>query len=464
MVAAPARGSVYSIVVQAAGEETARGVGVLVADELVLTVAELLDRGDLVLVADPATGARYVAVVRARTATLALLFVPGLHGDAVTVAGRPPVVGGSVHLLKPTEVRQDGVLHSVADSDSTSGPYRFTMTVGDDEFGAPVMNNCRHLVSLASGWLETGDEGFDPVIGLGLSQPDLVLFLDEVDIPYSIESDPCPTVKQQLDQAKASSADLEEERQALIEELDELEESREEDLQQGAERLAEVTAERVALQKRLDETSTKLAAQDSIVAKKTRLQTDLDAISAELDLAEQSMAEQARQARLRLYSVAGAGAALIFLASLLVWRSWRRRRDMQDALHEADAKLQEAEGIVGRQSLTFPDFLLSGSGFQGEEVRVKVNGSALVRNEKGAVIGRSSTHADYVVGETSVSRSHIRLFVNGGKLTIEDLGSLNGTRIDGVKLVPGHAYAVSNGTSVSLGDVDLTIYMLGTAD
>ena len=453
-----AEGPTYKVLVHAEGEEVAQGMGVLVADELLLTATVLVDQGDQAIVEDPATGARYVASLRTRSTSLALLSVPGLTGDAASLAAQAPTPGASVHLLLMDGTLREGILHSESSSDSvTAGRSRFTMPVNANETGAPLMNNCGHLLSVSTGMLESGEGAAEISVGLGGTHLDLVAFLTQDSVTYEAESTPCLSVEEQLAQAKVVSTNLVEERRSLEEELRSLEDSSKAELQLSAERLAELSEQRTLLERRVSETSARLVRQDSIIAEKTDLQTELDSIREQHDLAQTQIQDQAVQARRRLYLVGGIGAGLLLIAALLLWSLWRRRRDAQDELLETDARLREAEAVVERKSATCPDILLSGSGPKGEEIRIKVNGSVLAQSDKGAVIGRSSSHADYVLIENSVSRSHARIGLTDNRITMEDLGSLNGTIVNGTKLTPGLAHPLSSGMMIALGDVDLKV-------
>ena len=84
----------------------------------------------------------------------------------------------------------------------------------------------------------------------------------------------------------------------------------------------------------------------------------------------------------------------------------------------------------------------------------------MARSDAGQLIGRSSANAKYVIPVDSVSRHHARLKVEGGELTIEDLGSMNGTTLDGEKLVKGQPKTVRAGARIGLGDVEFDTHFL----
>ena len=460
MIAHRAESTVFRIVVQAEGVVVAQGYGVLVAEHLLLTDAGLVDSGDQVLVQDFASGARYAATIHARSGGLALLSVPGLTGTSASIAAGSPDSDSSVHLLVADGTRRRGLLLSIESSDSTASRYHLTMTVGLHEVGAPLMNHCGHLVAMVAGELGIRDEEAEDNMVRGWSRQNLVAFLEESQVDFMTEDEVCPSVQEQLEQAKVASTALEEERQSLEEELKQLEESAEQDQQRSAEMIAAVTAQKASLERRLVETANELAEQDSIIAEKDRLQSDLEQLRAASDSLEQQAEADQQRAQRQLRALTGAGVALILLAALLTWWLWRRRKQAWDELSETGAKLKEAEDEIERKSASFPDIVLSGSGPAGDEFHVKVNGYALAQSEAGAIIGRSSSQADYVISEASVSRRHARVRASGKSLTIEDLGSLNGTSINGERLSAGQARQVASGATIGLGDVTLDVQML----
>jgi serine/threonine protein kinase len=71
-------------------------------------------------------------------------------------------------------------------------------------------------------------------------------------------------------------------------------------------------------------------------------------------------------------------------------------------------------------------------------------------------IGRSKT-ADVVLDDESISRSHARLErVSGGGWRVVDLNSINGTNLDGSKLLPDVAHPWQQGQSLQIGPYYLT--------
>ena len=107
---------------------------------------------------------------------------------------------------------------------------------------------------------------------------------------------------------------------------------------------------------------------------------------------------------------------------------------------------------------------LGRQGSQGETLRIKIDGTAVARSEGGQIIGRSSADAKYVIAVDTVSRHHARLRVDGSELTIKYLGSMNGTTLDGEKLVKGQPRTVRRGARIGLGDVEFDTQFLKEQD
>ena len=65
---------------------------------------------------------------------------------------------------------------------------------------------------------------------------------------------------------------------------------------------------------------------------------------------------------------------------------------------------------------------------------------------------------DLTIADASVSQPHARLMVAGTRIGLADLGSVNGTFIDGARLLPEHgARDVTAIRAIRLGNVELTL-------
>jgi pSer/pThr/pTyr-binding forkhead associated (FHA) protein len=64
----------------------------------------------------------------------------------------------------------------------------------------------------------------------------------------------------------------------------------------------------------------------------------------------------------------------------------------------------------------------------------------------------------YGAAEKGVSRRHAKIVFRSDELTIEDIGSVNGTFLNGHRIVPYQSVPLSSGDVVQLGTLILQIY------
>ena len=471
--AAPAdTATVFRLAVQEQGEEVAAGVGVLMADELLLTSYSLIAHGNQYLVHDSATEARLAATVKAIDvdSSMALLAVPGLNGDPATVALEASGEGRRVHLLLPEGTRREGILHSTFEGQDEKVRYRFTVIVEENEIAAPLMNNCAELLAISQGNLSNPVVG-DANLGVSGALPELVAFLNAQNVAFQIPGEVCLSLQEQLQQAEKTGQELEQERQrleeekaALEEELDQIEAASNEEQQQSQEQVQELEARKAALEERLRKQGEELSKRELALAEQARLQQDIEEQVEKHESESQrkdeefarQQGEQAEAHRLQRSIGVGIGILLLIAIMLMLLRLRARQRRLRESTQE----LAIAQSNLERSNATFPDVVLVGTGPEKQELRIKINGNALARSESGQVVGRSSADADYVIGVDSISRKHACLRVESEIMTIEDLNSLNGTRLDGVNLNPGEAHAIRNGALLTLGDVDFVAHFL----
>ena len=473
--------SVFPVAVQERGADAGTGQAALIAEELLLLDAGLVDMGDQYIVENPETGARLVASLfdSNEESGLALLSVPSLEGDPVTVALEQSDPGRQVHLLAAGGVERPGAMHSHVERDGQL-LYRFTSVAGEGETGAPLMNNCGELLAVSRNVQRPRRE--DGQLTLSGNLIALSDFLDERSVSYATADEACPSIEEQLAAAEQERQRLEEERAALEQAASEAEE-------QNQERIAEIEAEQLALEEQLQAQAAELEERQAQLAEKEETQRaleaereQLEAQAEQLEAERQQQEEAAREAaealarqqeeaaanrRIAWYSVGGVALALLLLAAFVRSRFRARQRRLDESegeLAAAKESLSAAKETLAHHTATFPDLVLHGRAPNGEDVRIKVNGDALAQAEDGQVIGRSATNADHVVGVESVSRRHARLRVDGASLTIEDLGSLNGTRLNGIELVKGRPMTVGAGSTLALGGVTLTVHFLGDGD
>lgn len=467
----------FRLVVQKRGQDAAQGVGVLVAKELLVTSAGLVGQGDQFLVHVPLTKARLAATVKASEpdADLALLSVPGLHGEPARLALEASGVGRKVLLAAPGGSPREGTLHSVAEDPQGRVRYRSTLLPAAHEAAAPLLNNCGEVLAihqLAPSRAARENEHLGTTGGL----PALKHFLQEQQVEPQVAPAACPSLQDQLAQAQESRKALEEEKAALEAEQQEAEDEKtalEQELQelgqaagQNEQQAQELEARKAELEKRLRTQANQLAAKQSELEAQAKSREELEAQivaqqeESRLQGEENARRQQEQEETLRLALIAGAcGVAMLLGVALLAWRKARKDKAAKDqAEQELERELEEKkelEEAIGRAAATHPDALLSGTGPGEQRIQVKINGNALIRAANGQVIGRSGSNAAYTVPVDTVSREHARLRVVGESVTIEDLGSTNGTSLNGIALPPGEVRTVEDGSTVGLADVEL---------
>ena len=449
-----ADGAIYRVIIYNDGEETAQALGTWIAEDVLLTSSAILDWGDQFFVEDPDSGTRYLATLRSSSSSIAFLSVQGLSiSDVTPLSAEPPLLNSNIHFPLLDGAKQNGLLSFEPTTDSLfTHRYRFTMAVDSSTIGAPLMNRCDQVVSVVSA--HTGADGV--VVGVSESYEALVSFLRADSVAFALAPAPCPTIEDQLSEAQVRSATLQENLDSLRNELRSLEDSSAASLDQSAEQIASLTTQKSILERRIAETEAMVVEQDSVLNESERLKVALDSLRERNTEARSQLMAQEAQNRERLLLLGGIATALILLAAILLFLFWRRRRDAEEELLDKDDELQKAEEIIQKKSVSFLDIVLHGFGPQKEEIRVKVSGNVLAQSERGLILGRSSK-ADCVIVEGSVSRQHACMSLFNHTVMIQDLESLNGTVVDGMKLVPGQKQALSQGSQIKLGDVTLTM-------
>ena len=433
--AAAAAESVFPIVVERDGVETARGLGALVAEERLLTAAALLAQGDRYW-APAAAGADPLEIevlASNEESGLALVAVPGLDGGPLTPAKQASSAGRRVYLLFPEGERREGAMHSLG------AVYRFSAVPGERGAGAPLMNNCGELLAVS----RMRDAADEPGGAMGVSGilPEVKAFLAAHKTAFQEAAAECPSLAQQI----AAREEAEKKLQAEIAEKEEQLEALRRNEDKSEEEAAQLAAGLAALRKSLA---------DGQAATKD-LQERSEKLALEIREKDEAIGKLEEQRR-RLWAAAAAVGALALLIGAAMGFRLRRRRQ---ALRRSDAALAAARADLERSAAVFADAVLVGKGPDGGELRIKINGNALARSADGQTIGRAAD-ADYVLTLDSVSRRHARLRAAAGELTIEDLDSLNGVAVAGVPLQPGERHIIKDGARLTLGEAELQVFFL----
>ena len=463
-----AEGATYKVIIYNDGNQVAQGLGVWISEDVLLTSSAIVALGDQVFIEDSA-GTRYLAELKSHSGSLALLSVEGLSISTVaTLAVEPPQENSDIYFSLLNGSQRRGVLLFEATGDSLwDHQYRFTVPVNQMDVGAPLVNRCEQLISVVS--TQTDSNG--KLGGLSESYAAVISFLMANSVAFTVASAPCPTVEDQLSQEKELRETLQEDLNSLKSELKSLEDLGNANLEQSEDERKRLESQKNELERQIRNTEEKLVEQDSILQINERLQDslrkDLDSLREKssmqrdsLTAQRDSLIAQGEQKSRELLLVGVISAILILIALIFLFLFWKRRRDVEEELIEADIRLHEAEEAADKKPDPFPDILLSGLGPNNEEIRAKISGESLVQRREGLLIGRSSAHADCVIVESSVSRRHARISLINKKLIIQDLGSLNGTTVNGIRLVPEKNHPLPQKAKIVLGEVELELTIL----
>ncbi|WP_317932706.1 FHA domain-containing protein [Halioxenophilus sp. WMMB6] len=463
------------------GLQQQSGVAALVAKETLLINDLLIEQGDQVMVYDETTGAKIIAEVIAKDkeADLALISAKGLTGEPFTLAKAGLIVGRKVYLQLSNDNRREGTVHTllVADSKNPLPRVRHTQQVLDNEFGAPLLNNCGELAgvsqnpkALMSSRLQPTDDNLSVVSELQTVSD----FLAANGVTATIATATCLSDKERAELAEQSS-------QATKQELEEVEQAKA-DLEKQRAELEKARKELEARTKELDENLQ--TAGDEI---KTASE-DLESKNAELErqaevLAEKEEAilkaeeerqrieqEKANEQRKQLYIAAALGLLVVVVALIAVILIRGKKARLAAAEQEAlanrqrlameQAKYEAAQAELAQASATFPDILLLGTDEDGNECRVKIIGKALAQAQDGQLLGRSAQKADYVINVAGVSREHLKITLVDNTVMVEDLKSFNGTAVNEQPLQPFSPTAIRANDKIRIGTVNCQVLFM----
>lgn len=120
------------------------------------------------------------------------------------------------------------------------------------------------------------------------------------------------------------------------------------------------------------------------------------------------------------------------------------QQGLQNASVQRQTQQQRADSF--RQTVTPP---------AGRRLRLlrQKTGQTAVLNKNQYIIGKSQTMADFCIADNqTISRKHAMLFEDNGGWYVDDLNSLNGTSVNGRKIVPGQPVQLKSGDEISLSD------------
>ncbi len=362
LLANSATASVLGTVVRSSDNEESTGLGVQVAQEYVLTTHDLVSGASQVLVQAGPTSTQSHAEVKATDPEtgLTLLFVPGLNGEAVTVASEAPKPGRFVHLKSFDGTTYDGVFVETVEDASQQRRYWFTSSSDQPESGSPVMNGCDQLIAVGSAGSHPAGVGGSRGVLSG-TFPALVAFLLENEVRFRSAPAPCPSLQDQNTEVIAERArlqeekeSLEQEKESLAKEIEELETAITEGEKKSQQELESLEARRRELASTLKQKDAELTAKVSEAEAMTKKQAEMEARLQESqealqerqdelnDLRQREEAANERASLLqRLLIVAGAAVAIALLVVAVVV-SRKRRPELQPAGQLPGADVDES--------------------------------------------------------------------------------------------------------------------------
>ena len=95
----------------------------------------------------------------------------------------------------------------------------------------------------------------------------------------------------------------------------------------------------------------------------------------------------------------------------------------------------------------------------GHRIQVPLESEILIgRRDDSSGVFPQVDLTPYGAAEKGVSRRHARIVFSNDELMIEDVGSVNGTFLNGHRIVPYQSVPLSSGDVVQLGTLILQIY------
>lgn len=101
-------------------------------------------------------------------------------------------------------------------------------------------------------------------------------------------------------------------------------------------------------------------------------------------------------------------------------------------------------------------WLVQGVNARAANIEASIREEDISRSVTGILVGRSN-RADFIIDDESVSRNHARFVYLDGTLHVEDLDSMNGTWVDGEKLVANDQQPLRRASDVEFGKIRLEV-------
>ncbi|MVF12107.1 FHA domain-containing protein [Ketobacter sp. MCCC 1A13808] len=454
------------------GEAVQHGMASLVSDEVLLMNNLFIDLGDQLQVSDEKTGATIIGNVIStnKDADLALISAKGLSGEPFVLAREGVQPGRQVKLQFLENTNRQGTVHSILPPGQGSARVRHTIQVKENEFGAPLLNNCSELAGISQnpkrGFL---DQKLAPSTEFSLTGDveTLKQFLEKNKIQYSEARDVCLSVQDLLEKERiekqSKNKALEEiaKKQAVIEkqksdleilqkELEARNKEQEEDLKRKAEQLEEEIKKNEAA----------LEAQKALEQQKAKKDEEI----------RQAKVAEENARKKQTYIISGLGILTLTIA-LVALISLRKKKQAMKVIEKESlsnkqqltvelAKNESAQSELEKASASFNDILLVGTDEDQNKFRVKINGKALAQASDGQILGRSVQNSDYVINLEQISRQHIRITLVEGTVYFEDLGSFNGSSINDINLKPGTPSPIRANDRVRIGTISCKVIFM----
>ena len=451
----------------------ASGVAALVADNHLLTSLALTSLGPDLVLSMPGNTQTLSAtlIAQAEEHDLALLRTNGLTGSAFVLAREMPERGRTLDVVQRDNRLQRGVLlsHPGAVRISHSALY------GINAYGAPALNNCGELIGINTaavrGLLTRRLDS--PALPLNAAPLNAVRsLLASQGLSPETATGTCLSQEAQLERASSQARESAEE-QARLAALEEEVRQRNAELERAQKQIAEALAEQQRqLEAQSDSLDESQRSNEELEREKQRLIEAAEAIredkealesrQTELETQQQALEQalQGEQTRRQQLLRFGLPSIALLLVILLVTALTLRRRRRQ--LSETQQQSEQIREQLSAASQTWQDILLTGEDPDGQPLRLKINGTALVRSSQGQILGRHPQSADYVLNVAEISREHLHLQIKDDQLFIKDLGSRNGTRINDTKIPVDQPAALQDGDSLALGTIPFKVTFLGT--
>ncbi|MFK7914714.1 MAG: FHA domain-containing protein [Pseudomonadales bacterium] len=451
--------------------------GFVVAQDIVVTNANLLGRANRFVIRDPDLGTEITAEVLHRddVSGIAILETVGLPGlEAELATGQLPEPS-SIRVPQRKSGKVAEVVGHVseefdhADDDDpvrVFKHFRHTAVVDKASYGMPLLNECGQIAGVVRP--EPGLSQYqlnrlkDPQ---GLMVATDVVALQAALVQLSIDvktADKACTgqFKDAIDRAEQKEKEAAEAKKSADTAKTEAGEARKkaEDARKKAEELEKQSdasqAEKEAAQQAAEEA--RQAAEKASDLARQREEEAAELLEISEDAQAQVKSLEAERDYLYLALMAGAG---VLVLVLLIWLLMSRRRRKQLKHSQQQVEEVEAELANAFKPASF-GCLLEGRSIEDQLFAIKISAEDLGAKE-GAVVGRNPTQSVAILDHDQASREHFKLLASGSELFIEDLESANGTSVNGRELTPNQMVALREGDEVQIGTaVTLRVKMI----